>query len=156
MPAPQTSLGLEMEAKDGQYYILLTQGRHVSHTVGFRRPGESLATDRGELPGSISSTSLARLENFRGGVRGVNGILNWRGTGTRLTVLLTLSIGEGSGVYSVGGGVILCVKGIATDIGPVDTENGEVDAPRFGMARSFEVADVSEGSGDTISSGRLS
>jgi hypothetical protein len=65
-------------------------------------------------------------------------------------------MGEGSGVYSVGGGVILCFKGIATDIGSVGTENGDADAPRFGIPRNFDVADVSEGSGDTTSSGRLS
>lgn len=64
---------------DGGYFALLdaviwSQVAVESLTVGFLLPGESLATDRGEKPGSTLSTSLAVLKpEARVGVFGVYG-----------------------------------------------------------------------------------
>lgn len=135
----------------------------MSHTVGFRRSGESRATDRGEMPGSMLSASLARLAAFIGGVRGVIGMLRSSGRGTRLTVVrLIFSVGDGAGVNSDGGGVIRWVRGMVREMAPTETGEGDEEAPRFdGIERRFGGAGVSadlqsEGSGDSSSPGRLS
>lgn len=84
------------------------------------------------------------------------------GKGTRLIVRLILSVGEGAGVSSEGGGVMRCFKGIVREIGAAETGEVEVEAPNVdaidnscagaGVSADFDI----EGSGDSTSPGRLS
>lgn len=127
-------------------------------TVGFRRSGESLAMDLGEIPGSILSTSFAVLVPRRGG--GVWGVMdNLRSScfGTRLD-------GFGATICASSmialGGVTGRSTGMLTEMGPVDTGDGVAEIPSpEAPERRFPRTGVSvdrqtEGSGESMSLGR--
>jgi hypothetical protein len=108
-------------------------------TVGFLLSGDSLATDRGEIPGSILSASFATLTPaLRDGVCGVHGVVKSNSRGRRFwnpEVSLTVSTGEGSGVNTVGGsGVVGLPTDIEVEIGPVETGEGLLGTPKAGAA----------------------
>ena len=128
-----------------------------SLTVGFLLSGESLATDRGEMPGSMLSASLAALvPTFRVGVTGVCGIagtsdFSLRGRRFWATLVgLIVSVGEGSGVIKFAGGVTG-----RSDMSSLGIGDGVFEVPGLGVsdgkrARSGVSLDrLMEGVGDS-------